>query len=171
MQEGNCRQCAYRTPVHYLQPTRRSLPLSKRNDAARQPSSRVRRDGCLDPRPTPTREHRARDEFQPRLSGLAHLLREPDAGDGGRRLLGASTPTRGRRTHADVGVGITGSISRRDQTNPNSNPGEIYIAVVFGTNIKAKSFTFEDSVGRSETKEQVIKKALEMILEILESSN
>ncbi len=68
---------------------------------------------------------------------------------------------------AEVGVGITGSISRIDPANPNSQPGVIYIAVTYGKNTTTGKFIFRDEGERAEVKERAIIKALKMVLEIL----
>lgn len=68
---------------------------------------------------------------------------------------------------SDVGVGITGSISRVDPVNPNSQPGVAYIAVKHGKKINSRKFVFKDVSARWRVKERIIEKALEMILETL----
>ena len=68
---------------------------------------------------------------------------------------------------ADIGVGITGSISRVDPANPNSEPGEVYIAVKFGNKIISQKFVFADEGERWEVKERAIAEAFRMVLEIL----
>jgi len=68
---------------------------------------------------------------------------------------------------ADIGVGITGSISRVDPANPNSQPGVVYIAVKFGEKTISRKFTFADEGERWEVKERAIAEALCMVLEIL----
>ena len=68
---------------------------------------------------------------------------------------------------AGVGVGITGTISRVDPTNKNSQPGVVYIAVKRGGKTVSKKVVFDDSGERWEAKEQIISAALGMILENL----
>src|SRR4030042_5176384 len=68
---------------------------------------------------------------------------------------------------ADIGVGITGSISRVDPANPNSQPGEVYIAVTSGTKTLSRKFVFADEGERWEVKERAIAEALRMVLEVL----
>lgn len=68
---------------------------------------------------------------------------------------------------ADIGVGITGSISRVDPDNPNSQPGEVYIAVKFGEKIFSRKFVFADEGERWEVKERAIYEALLMVLAVL----
>lgn len=68
---------------------------------------------------------------------------------------------------ADIGVGITGSISRVDPGNPNSNPGMVYIAVVYDKKVLSGGFMFDDEGGRSAVKKRVVIQALEMVLQIL----
>lgn len=66
----------------------------------------------------------------------------------------------------DIGVGITGSISRVDPKEPKSKVGEIYVAVVFGKKILVHKFLFPDKK-RPIVKSMVIFKTLEMIDKIL----
>ena len=68
---------------------------------------------------------------------------------------------------ADIAVGITGSISRVDPANPNSQPGVVYIAVKRGDKTISRKFTFSDQGERWEVKERAIAEALAMVLEIL----
>ncbi|MEM7395782.1 MAG: CinA family protein [Verrucomicrobiota bacterium] len=72
-----------------------------------------------------------------------------------------------KAVRADVGVGITGSISRIDPANPGSRPGEVYIAVVFGDLKVARKFIFSDAGERWDVKDLAIEEALNMVLEIL----
>lgn len=67
---------------------------------------------------------------------------------------------------ADVGVGITGSISRVDPNNPNSKPGEIFLAVKYQDRVLDKKLTI-DAERRFEVKQQVVGEALATILEII----
>ena len=66
---------------------------------------------------------------------------------------------------ADIGVGVTGSISRVDPANPGSKPGEVYIAVVFGDKIISKKFLFSDAGERWEVKNSAIKEALKFLID------
>ena len=68
---------------------------------------------------------------------------------------------------ADISVGITGSISRVDPANPNSQPGVVYIAVKKGDTVISRKFVFADEGERWEVKERAILEALKMVLEIL----
>lgn len=68
---------------------------------------------------------------------------------------------------ADVGVGITGSISRPDLANPNSTPGVVYIAVKFHDETIVRPFDFSNEGERWEIKDKIIEKALLMVLEVL----
>ncbi len=65
---------------------------------------------------------------------------------------------------ADVGVGITGSISRIDMTNPNSQRGVVYIAVRRGDSGMSKKIVVDDKGRRWEAKERIIEEALRMVL-------
>ena len=68
---------------------------------------------------------------------------------------------------ADIGLGITGSITRVDPANPNSQPGEVYIAVCQGEKTISRKFVFKDEGERWEVKERAIEAALKMVLEIV----
>lgn len=72
-----------------------------------------------------------------------------------------------RASGAEVGVGITGSISRVDPANPNSQPGMVYIAVKFGEKIVSGKFAFTSEGERWEIKECAIAEALAMVEEIV----
>lgn len=72
-----------------------------------------------------------------------------------------------KAVRAEIGVGITGSISRVDPLNPTSKPGEVFIAVKFGDRIIGKKFVFSDEAERWEVKDKAVKNALLMILEVL----
>ncbi len=67
---------------------------------------------------------------------------------------------------ADIGVGITGSISRVDPNNPNSKPGEIFLAVKYRDFVLDKKLTI-DAERRFDVKQQVVGEALSAILEII----
>jgi len=68
---------------------------------------------------------------------------------------------------ADIGVGITGSISRVDPLNPNSKPGEVYVAVISGNEILSKKFIFTDAGERYEIKNLAISEALKIIKKMI----
>lgn len=69
---------------------------------------------------------------------------------------------------SDVGVGVTGSITRVDPANRGSKPGEVYIAVVFRDKSASKKFVFSGEGERWEVKDRAIKEALRMVIEIIE---
>ncbi len=69
---------------------------------------------------------------------------------------------------ADIGVGVTGSISRVDPANPNSKPGEVYLGVVYQDKIESKKFVFADEGERYEVKDRAILEALKMVNDIIE---
>ena len=74
-----------------------------------------------------------------------------------------------RHTGSDVGVGITGSITRVDLANPgNSKPGVVYIAVKRGESCISKKVVFDDSGDRKEAKEHVIEAALKIVMEMIQ---
>ncbi len=62
----------------------------------------------------------------------------------------------------DIGIGITGSISRVDPKEPKSKVGEIYIAVVFRKKFLVSKFLFPKKK-RPLIKSMIILKTLEMI--------
>ncbi len=68
---------------------------------------------------------------------------------------------------ADIAVGITGSITRVDPNNPNSRPGEIYIAVLYRDKALSRKFVFSEAAERWQVKEQAEIKALQMVLEVV----
>jgi nicotinamide-nucleotide amidase len=67
---------------------------------------------------------------------------------------------------ADIGVGITGSISRVDPNNPNSTPGVIYAAVVFEGRTRAQVLRYTEGE-RWEIKDKAVADTLVMVLDIL----
>ena len=66
-------------------------------------------------------------------------------------------------TRADIGVGITGHISFPDPEHKNG----VYIAVVFGDATRSAKVGFPAQRERWKVKEDVIEKALQLVLEIL----
>lgn len=71
-----------------------------------------------------------------------------------------------RSVHANVGVGITGSISRPDPNNQNSVPGTIYIAVKYKNKIVSKKLEIISN-HRINVKQKIVTDVLEMILQII----
>ncbi|MFN3302003.1 MAG: CinA family protein [Patescibacteria group bacterium] len=71
-----------------------------------------------------------------------------------------------KKLKADIGVGITGSISRVDPNEPKSKIGEIFIAVIFGQKFLVRKFIFPNKK-RSIVKSLAILKALKMIDQII----
>lgn len=69
---------------------------------------------------------------------------------------------------ADVGVGITGSISRADPNNPNSTPGEIYFAVKYLDKSVAQKLNVV-AERRFEVKQKIVEEALVTILDTISS--
>ena len=71
-----------------------------------------------------------------------------------------------KSVRADIGIGITGSISRIDPNNPNSQPGKIYIAIQY----KDKKITKELDVvaeSRFDVKQKIIEESLLLVLEVI----
>ena len=67
---------------------------------------------------------------------------------------------------ADICVGITGSISRSDPSNPNSTPGIIYIGIKYGDRIVSQTLEISDE-RRFDVKQKIIEKTLEIILDMM----
>jgi len=67
---------------------------------------------------------------------------------------------------ADIGVGITGTISTMDTNNANSVPGEVYVAVNTKDKTTFKQIIFDKTkMSREEIKEGICIEAEKMILE------
>ena len=75
-----------------------------------------------------------------------------------------------KSVHADVGVGITGSISRVDPNNPNSTPGTIYLAVTYEGKTATKVLDISAN-GRFDVKQKIIGEALQTVLESITSNS
>lgn len=71
--------------------------------------------------------------------------------------------------NADISVGITGSISRVDPNNPNSQPGTIYIAVKSHEKTIIRTLNLTDGE-RWQIKEQAIREALQVVVSMLDSA-
>ncbi len=67
---------------------------------------------------------------------------------------------------SDIGVGITGSISRKDPKEPKSKVGEIYVAVSFNQKALVRKFLFH-SKKREGVKSLTILEVLKMIDQII----
>ena len=71
-----------------------------------------------------------------------------------------------KNTGADVGIGITGSVSTMDPFNNNSVPGEVFIAMVLNEKKIIKKIIVE--VGNKErAKKKVIEEVIHMMLETI----
>jgi len=68
---------------------------------------------------------------------------------------------------SQIGVGITGILSRKDAKNPSKKVGQVDIAVYFNEKKLVRRFFFPPQKNREEDKILVIWQALEMIREIL----
>ena len=71
-----------------------------------------------------------------------------------------------KAARADLGVGITGHIHAFDAGREN----EVFIAVVFGEQVNSGCFTFSARPNRREAKDDIVEKALRMVLEVLQES-
>jgi nicotinamide-nucleotide amidase len=70
-----------------------------------------------------------------------------------------------KSVHADIGIGITGSLSRVDPNNANSIPGEVYMGLVYGEVITEQKL-FIPEPNRMEAKLHIVECALEAIQQI-----
>lgn len=56
---------------------------------------------------------------------------------------------------ADLGIGVTGSIGRVDPENPDSVPGEVYLAFCFGEQIQSYAITLSGTGSRMDAKLEI----------------
>ena len=68
---------------------------------------------------------------------------------------------------SQIGIGITGVLSRKDAKNPSKKVGQVDIAVFFNEKRLVRRFFFPPQKNREEDKTLVVWQALEMIKEIL----
>ena len=68
---------------------------------------------------------------------------------------------------SQIGIGITGVLSRKDPKNPSKKVGQVDIAVFFNEKRLVRRFFFPPQKNREEDKTLVVWQALEMIKEIL----
>lgn len=71
-----------------------------------------------------------------------------------------------KSVRADIGVGITGSLSRVDPANPNSIPGEVYIAAVTSDYKIVQSFNIPEP-NREQAKLHIVECALDIAYDLL----
>lgn len=76
-----------------------------------------------------------------------------------------------RSVCANLGVGITGSLSRVDPVNNNSVPGEVYVAVLYKGFVNRQKFLIEDVQEREFSKQIIVDKTLSMILDSIKSQS
>jgi nicotinamide-nucleotide amidase len=72
-----------------------------------------------------------------------------------------------RSVGADVSVAITGTIAKADPSNPNSKPGEIFVAVKSRDHLSARLLKI-NAQERIDAKDEIIHHALNLILESLD---
>lgn len=72
-----------------------------------------------------------------------------------------------RQFKSQIGVGITGILSRKDPKDPKKKVGQVDIAIVFNKKNLVRRFFFKTQKNREKDKTLVIWQALEMIKEIL----
>ncbi len=72
-----------------------------------------------------------------------------------------------RSVQADIGIGITGSLSREDPENDNSVPGEVYLGVVFnGQTAQQKLYIPETN--RTEAKLHIVERSIQEVTSLLD---
>ena len=69
---------------------------------------------------------------------------------------------------ADIGVGITGSLTRADPENPNSVPGTVYIGIVRNDTVIERCLEVPEE-NRALAKLQIVRNAIETVFQILEN--
>jgi PncC family amidohydrolase len=72
--------------------------------------------------------------------------------------------------NSQIGIGITGVLSRKDPKNPKKKVGQVDIAIAFNKKILARRFFFPPQKDREQDKALVIWQTLEMIKEILKGN-
>lgn len=68
---------------------------------------------------------------------------------------------------SQIGVGITGILSRKDPKNPKRKIGQVNVAIAFNEKIFSRRFFFPPQKNREQDKNLVVWHTLEMIKEIL----
>ena len=66
-----------------------------------------------------------------------------------------------------IGIGVTGSIGRKDPENRDSTPGEVFFAIKAGENLRSWSMTLEKADSRLEAKLQIAHVVCMMLRRIL----
>jgi PncC family amidohydrolase len=69
--------------------------------------------------------------------------------------------------NSQIGVGITGILSRKDPKNPKKKVGQVDIAITFNKKTLVRRFLFPPQKDREQDKALVVWQTLEMIKEIL----
>jgi PncC family amidohydrolase len=68
---------------------------------------------------------------------------------------------------SQIGVGITGVLSRKDPKNPKKKVGQVDVAIVFNKKTSVRRFFFPPQKNREQDKTLVVWQTLEIIKEIL----
>ena len=69
---------------------------------------------------------------------------------------------------SDIGVGITGSLGRKDPDNPDSEVGKVFYGIIAcGKTVSSELSVPEELTSRHEMKEYVVNEVLDKILELL----
>jgi PncC family amidohydrolase len=72
-----------------------------------------------------------------------------------------------RQFKSQIGIGITGILSRKDPKAPSKKVGQVDVAIAFNKKALVRRFFFPTQKNREEDKTLVIWQALEMIKEVL----
>ncbi len=72
-----------------------------------------------------------------------------------------------RKFKSQIGVGITGILSRKDPKNQKKKVGQVDVAIAFEEKILARRFFFPPQKNREQDKALVLWQVLEMIKEVL----
>lgn len=72
---------------------------------------------------------------------------------------------------SDIGIGITGSLGRKDPNNPDSEVGKVCYSIISGDKIISSELTVPDElISRHEMKEYVVNEVLDKITELLDQN-
>jgi PncC family amidohydrolase len=72
-----------------------------------------------------------------------------------------------KKFNSQIGIGITGILSRKDPKDPKKKVGQVDVAIAFNEKIFARMFLFPPQKNREQDKALVVWQTLEMIKEIL----
>jgi PncC family amidohydrolase len=72
-----------------------------------------------------------------------------------------------KKFNSQIGIGITGILSRKDPKDPKKKVGQVDVAIAFNEKIFARRFLFPPQKNREQDKALVVWQTLEMMKEIL----